>query len=178
MKIMCSKVLENDSKWEVLLTVTLSEENKIKGHVKYVNLKRFGDLCLVDIRSYMNNKPTVTGVCLTSFEFDWLTKSLLYKRYDELSLTNKSKTRYLAIKRKLNNVGFEVTQRVNDKTRHINLYKSEIATLLKECGSFLCLLENYEEQFMEQMETKDEETDEPEKSLPEDYHNGEIATSS
>lgn len=155
MKIMCSKILEGDNKWEVLLSVPLTEENKIKGHVKYVNLKRLDDLYLADIRSFLNNKPTVTGVCLTSFEFDWLTKNLLYKRYDEISLTNKSKTRYLAIRRKLNNVGFEVTQRVNDKVRHINLYKSEIAILLKNYGSFLCLLENYEEQFMEQMETEE-----------------------
>ena len=146
-----AKASKNED-WETLHTVCLSQDKKMSGHKKCIVLKKFlkseGDnpLILADIRAFLNGRATKVGVCLTQHEFNFLAQCLLYPKDVEQKLNNKSATRSLTIRSKPKKVGgVEVTQRVEDKIRRINLYKKEVSEIVNNFGDFYNLIEDMEE---------------------------------
>jgi hypothetical protein len=147
-----SKITKNDE-WKTLLSVSLSEVSKTsKGYQKFIVLKEYlksadeeNPLILADIRAFSNGKPTKVGVCLTQYEFNWLAENLLYPKRETQILQSKNSTRSLSIEKKPRNIGVTLVQRVEDRTRRLNLYKREITKILHNYGDFAYLLEEMEE---------------------------------
>jgi hypothetical protein len=156
-----SKITDNDE-WKTLLTVSLSEVSKTsKGYQKFIVLKEYlksadeeNPLILADIRAFSNGKPAKVGVCLTQYEFNWLSENLLYPKSETQILQSKSSTRSLSIERRPRNIRVTLLQRVENRTRRLNLYKREITKILHNYGDFTYLLEEMEEK------SYDDETEE------------------
>lgn len=154
-----AKTSQSDD-WETLLTVSLSDPNKITGHKKCIVLKQYlknegsDPLILADIRAFMNGRPTKVGVCLTSTEFNFLAHCLIRPLEGEKIYNNQSQTRSITIKPKKSS-GVEINQRVDDKVRRLNLYKKEINIIKEKYGDFYFLIEEMEEKFQE-VEDQDE----------------------
>jgi len=74
-----------------------------------------------------------------------LAENLLYPKRETQILQSKNSTRSLSIERKPRNIGVTLVQRVEDRTRRLNLYKREITKILHNYGDFAYLLEEMEE---------------------------------
>jgi hypothetical protein len=137
---------------------------------------------MADIRAYLNNKPTRVGICLTSYEFNWLAGNLIYQSENVPTYTSQRSTRSLTIYRKPTKYGgVQVIQRVEDQTRRLNLRKDEIMKIVRHYGDFYYLIEDMEdkqeqagqEQIEEQeqegrQQAQEEMDDEGQKALLED----------
>lgn len=140
-----------ETQWKTLYSVTINESNKTIGHKKCISLKQLvndavsDNFILADIRAFLNGKPTTCGVCLTPYEFDWLAKTLLYSPNKEQILHGKETARILTVRPKVKRNGVEIIQQVNDQTRRLNLYKTEIKQLTENYGTFYNLIEEFEE---------------------------------
>ena len=124
---------KNDYVFKIIHTVSLFENTRIIGHKKCIVLKSVekpGEqpFLLADIRAFLNGKPTKVGVCLTTFEFDWLANILLrHKSEDSITLKSDKSPRTLSVTPKGKKTGgFYIEQQINDEIRHINLYKKEV----------------------------------------------------
>lgn len=133
--------------WISLHSVSLSDGKSKLGINKTVTLVHHienPDFVLVDIRGSFKGRPSKNGICLTQYEFDWLSSCLLLKRFEENKLISAKSARSLTLKPR-SRKSVEVTQLVNDKMRRIMLYGKEIKILIEKCGTFMQILEDLEE---------------------------------
>ena len=125
-----SKMSKSESNFNTIYQVSLSSETaRFK---KCLTLSQIGKtkedaFVMVDIRRYVNGTPTKSGVCLTPFEFDWLSNLLLLANIEKkqnYELANKSSLRKIIINFKPNK-SLEIVQRVDDRYKRITLTLSE-----------------------------------------------------
>ena len=157
---------KNDNIFKIIHTVSLSENTKIIGHKKCIVLKSVekpGEqpFLLADIRAFLNDKATKVGVCLTTYEFDWLANVLLrHKSEESITLKSDKSPRTLSVIPKGKKTGgFYIEQQINDEIRHINLYKKEVKILVERYGTFYNIFEEMQENEMEES-SDDEENEE------------------
>ena len=158
---MCAK--KNDNVFKIIHTVSLSENTKIIGHKKCIVLKSVEKpdeqpFLLADIRAFLNGKPTKVGVCLTTFEFDWLANILLrHKSKDSITLKSDKSPRTLSVTPKGQKTGgFYIEQQINDEIRHINLYKKEVKIIIERYGTFYNIFEEMQENEMDESSDNEE----------------------
>ena len=109
--------------WTTLHSILISKSANSSKWLSLKHPQNDKDFILADLRVFYGEspRPTRCGVCLTQFEFDYLTKVLLYARTCKQKLTNKTGTRILTISPKTNIGGVEICHTLNDKIRRISL---------------------------------------------------------
>lgn len=140
--------MSQNTKKEDFVNIFQAVLSKTAGTSKCLTLKHpkdNKDFVMADLRGYYNGKASRSGVCMTSFEFDWLANSLLCGIEFETALKSKHSCRSLVIKPKPKIKGVEVVQTLLDKTRSLNLREKEIKTLIEKYGTFYHIIEELEE---------------------------------
>ena len=132
--------------WKVLYKMSLNGNGKKIGTEKFVTLKHPASnpqFILADIRGYYNGIPSKSGVCLTSYEFDWLAQCLVHNPRAKNGLSSSKSSRSLDITP--TDLGVQILQMVGESMKTIVLYKKEMKVLITKCGTFYQLLEAMDE---------------------------------
>lgn len=168
-----SKVVEknfgryNESDWVIINCVELSKTTKCSKILTLKHPKNNNEFILADLRIFNNRgRATKNGVCLTEFEFDYLTRVLVHAKEVEQTNVNKTGARILCISPKPYIEGVEITQTVNDRVRKLRLNEFECKKLVNDYESYYsiideCLCESLED-------CSDEETNIKRDEVPKD----------
>ena len=104
------------------------------------------EFVMVDIRLHFQEKPSRLGVCLTSYEYDWLIRCLTFGPTVDHDLNNKDETRQLKVRPDKKTGWIDVLQELWDKeddsysnlrARTISLNKEGVALLINDFPTYL-----------------------------------------
>lgn len=126
--------------WKVAATLELSSNESSK---KIISVKELVEKhrIFVDIRSFVKDKPTRSGVCLTIGEFDWLCSILLYKQNEKKAVEMDSSYRVLKLLPRISG-GYNINHIVGDVKKSIALNEIEVRHLVLRAGEIIKVINN------------------------------------